>query len=343
MDADQIRKWIAEGRADTQTRILTEGAAVWKRLADILEFADALAAKTPKPSSIATPPTISTESDASKPGPAPAASASPGPSFLIGDCFSRGWQLYKNDFWLLLVATAVILLITSGLHSIPAIGNVVGLLFGFAFWGGLKFVFLKRIRGEAADVGDAFCGFKAGLVPLMLASLIANVLTTVGLLLLILPGIYLLVAWWMFVPLLIIDKRLDFWPAMELSRKTVNKNFWRCLGLFLLAGLVAVSGFIACGVGLFFTVPIGLAAVVYAYEDLFGRGPAPALAPTPTSVPTPPTAPTTVASATPEPEPSKTGATAPSLHADPVSEVPPHPNQEPGESQQGADKTPTTP
>src|SRR5262245_17890497 len=261
VDADQIRTWIAEGRADAQTRILTEGASVWRLLADVLEFGDALAAKAPKapPSSI--PAAIASESAAPKSGPSlPSVRAAP--SFLIGDCFSRGWQLYKDNFWLLLVACAVMLLITSGLHSIPAIGNVLGLLFGFAFWGGLDFLFLKRIRGEAADVGDAFCGFKSGLVPLMLASLVANLLTTVGFILLILPGIYLLVAWWMFVPLLIIDKRLEFWPAMELSRKTVNQNFWRCLGLFVLGGLVAISGFLACGLGLFFTVPIGLAAVV---------------------------------------------------------------------------------
>lgn len=325
MDADQIRKWIAEGRADAQTRIVTEGAAVWTRLADVLEFADALAAKAPKASPDSMPPPIGAES---------APPISSGPTFLIGDCFSRGWQLYKSEFWLLLVATAVMLLITSGLHSIPAVGNVLGLLFGFAFWGGLNFLFLKRIRGEAADVGDAFCGFKAGLVPLMLASLVANVLTTIGFFLIILPGIYLLVAWWMFVPLLIIDKRLEFWPAMELSRKTVNQNFWRCLGLFVLSGLVAISGFIACGVGMFFTVPIGLAAVVYAYEDLFGQRPIAALASTPTSDPTPPAMPDP-AQVPPEPVIAKAEAVAPSVPtADPGTGAPPHPNQTASEPQQ---------
>jgi Domain of unknown function (DUF4190)/GYF domain 2 len=40
--ADQLREWIAEGRANAQTRALAEGAAQWKPLTEYLEFAPAL-------------------------------------------------------------------------------------------------------------------------------------------------------------------------------------------------------------------------------------------------------------------------------------------------------------
>jgi Domain of unknown function (DUF4190)/GYF domain 2 len=40
--ADQLREWIAEGRASTQTWALAEGAAQWKPLTEYLEFAPAL-------------------------------------------------------------------------------------------------------------------------------------------------------------------------------------------------------------------------------------------------------------------------------------------------------------
>jgi hypothetical protein len=40
--ADQLREWIAEGRANAQTRVLAEGAAQWKPLIEYLEFAPAL-------------------------------------------------------------------------------------------------------------------------------------------------------------------------------------------------------------------------------------------------------------------------------------------------------------
>ena len=41
--ADQLRAWIAEGRANGQTQARAEGAAEWKPLTEFLEFAQALA------------------------------------------------------------------------------------------------------------------------------------------------------------------------------------------------------------------------------------------------------------------------------------------------------------
>ncbi len=40
--ADQLKQWIAEGRANQQTKVLPEGATEWKSLAEIPELAAAL-------------------------------------------------------------------------------------------------------------------------------------------------------------------------------------------------------------------------------------------------------------------------------------------------------------
>ena len=45
--ADRLREWIAEGRANSQTRVLAEGAAQWKPLIEYLEFAPLLARAAP--------------------------------------------------------------------------------------------------------------------------------------------------------------------------------------------------------------------------------------------------------------------------------------------------------
>jgi hypothetical protein len=44
---DQIRRWLAEGRANAQTQVLAEGAMEWKALGVIPEFATAFAPKVP--------------------------------------------------------------------------------------------------------------------------------------------------------------------------------------------------------------------------------------------------------------------------------------------------------
>src|SRR5947208_9682312 len=218
--SDQVRKWIAEGRANAQTKARAEGGNDWKSLSDFTEFAESLAAQAP----------------AARPSP-PKIGALAAEKFAaeiiardyrvdIGDCFSRSWNLVKDNFWRLVGATALISVISLGTLFIPAIGLAAAVLFGFLLWGGLDLLFLRRLRGKPAEVGDVFAGFSLAFVPLMLASVVAHVLTFVGFLLLVAPGIYLLVAWWMFVPLLILDKGLEFWAAMELSRKVVTKHWW---------------------------------------------------------------------------------------------------------------------
>ena len=45
--AEQIREWIAEGRVNAQTKVLVEGAALWKPMVEYLEFAPLLARMAP--------------------------------------------------------------------------------------------------------------------------------------------------------------------------------------------------------------------------------------------------------------------------------------------------------
>jgi hypothetical protein len=265
---EQVRKWLAEGRANAQTKAWSEDGSEWKTLADFPEFADALQA----PGAVAQrfPPKIGAP-DADK---LAAEIIARDYRVDIGDCFSRSWYLVRDNFWLLAGGTAIAMVLGYVLWFVPALGIPATALLGLVFQGGLHWLFLKRVRGEHADIGDVFAGFSLAFVPLLLAGIIVHVLVGVGLALCIVPGIYLLVSWRMFVPLLIVDKGLEFWPAMELSRRVVTKHWWPCFGLFLLAGLIGFLGLLGCLVGIFFTMPIAVGATVYAYLDIFCPKPA---------------------------------------------------------------------
>jgi hypothetical protein len=69
---------------------------------------------------------------------------------------------------------------------------------------------------------------------------------------------------------LVIDRQMDFGPAMKTSWLMVAKHWWYVCGLSLLAGLVGFLGGLACCVGILFTLPIAQAATMYAYETIFG-------------------------------------------------------------------------
>jgi uncharacterized membrane protein len=84
----------------------------------------------------------------------------------------------------------------------------------------------------------------------------------------LIPVTYLVVSWKFTLPL-IIDRGMNFWAAMGASRKMVHKHWWHVFGLLVVIGLLNLAGFCVCCVGLLFTIPVGFAALMYAYETIF--------------------------------------------------------------------------
>jgi hypothetical protein len=264
VSTEQLRQWVQEGRANAQTRVRADGATEWATLGALPEFTD-LFTTTAGTTVLAPPPAIV------EPKAWAAEVLTRDYDFRVGDCLSRGWQLVKSDFWLLVGASFVATIITSG-GGIPYLGALIGLVVGGPMMGGLYILFLRKIRGGNVSFGDAFIGFSAAFVPLMLTYVVSSLLTGLGLLLCLLPGIYLGVSWVFALPL-VLDKKMEFWDAMELSRKMVGKHWWLMFGFLIVLALVAISGAIACCVGIFVTIAIAQAALMYAYEEIFGSRP----------------------------------------------------------------------
>jgi len=257
---EQLRQWLAEGRINTQTQIQSAGTTNWKFLGELPEFTNPARGNAGN-----VPPVV----------PAPVNAEALAAQILartytiqIGSCISRGWALVKANFWLLVGASFVSLLLAGGC-GVPYIGPAISLIIGGPMLGGLYALILKKIRGQSATFGDAFVGFSIAFVPLMLAHIVSGSLVMVGFLLLIIPGIYLVIAW-QFTLALVIDKKIDFWPAMELSRKVVSQHWWVFFGLLIVSVLIILLGCVCCLVGVFIAIPVGLAAMMYAYEDIFG-------------------------------------------------------------------------
>jgi predicted Ser/Thr protein kinase/uncharacterized membrane protein len=201
----------------------------------------------------------------------------------VRSCLRRAWNLLKTEFWPFVGITALIVALfsfasllggaTISQHTNGAIevtsGAAAMLVLG-PLIGGLFYYFLKKVRREKATVEAAFCGFnQERFLHLFLAGFATSLMTFVGFLCFVLPGIYLLVAWMFTLPL-VVDKHLDFWSAMELSRKVVTRHWFNFLGMTLLMLLLLALGVLAVWIGLFVTVPIIFLMVTYAYEDIFG-------------------------------------------------------------------------
>lgn len=184
-------------------------------------------------------------------------------SIDIGAAMAEGWATYKREPLLLSSATLLLLVINTIATNIPFLNMV---LYG-PMLAGLYILVMCVARGENASFGNLFDGFRRFFVPTVLASVVTSILITLGILLLVLPGIYLALAYG-FTYMYIVDRQLDFWPAMEASRKTITAHFWQYLVLALLFLVICLLGAIPFGLGLLVAMPLCMAAQYCVYRDL---------------------------------------------------------------------------
>lgn len=197
------------------------------------------------------------------------------PSIDVGRVLSRGMTLVSENLGLTIGATWIALVLAICVHFVPLLGWIAAILLGPAIFGGLQFLLIRRLRGETVGIGDLFAAFNNSttVVQMALGGVVIGVFVSLGMMLLVLPGVYLAVGYTFTLPL-ILDKQLEFWPAMELSRRVVHRHWFSVFFVVLLSAIVAVLGILAVVVGLLVTVPIAFAAPMCAYEDLFGAPPA---------------------------------------------------------------------
>jgi uncharacterized membrane protein len=134
--------------------------------------------------------------------------------------------------------------------------------------GGFHIACIRKLMAGRTEVGDLFKAFNRFGATLV-AFLIITVFTSLASLLCLIPG---LVVWavYQFTFLFVVDKKMDFWPAMQASHALVKKDYLGFTLFSLVLLLISVAGALLCFVGLLFTVPLYYAAITAAYRDLIG-------------------------------------------------------------------------
>jgi hypothetical protein len=261
LTASQVHEWIAEGRANKYSRVRRDDEATWHPLGAIPELA-------PGPAELPAAPTV--RAGPRSPDAIAAEYVRRGVTLDAGACVSRGWALVRGNLAVLTGAAAVVWGIIIALWYVPRIGWLLGMLVNSILLGGLYLVNIRSIRGERVSAQETLAGLRPALVPLLVAGLISGGLTSLGLLLFILPGVYLAVGYMFALPL-VVDKRMEVWTALEVSRRVVHHQWWTAFALTIVATLIVLAGFLAFVVGVVIAAPVATAALMYAYDDLFGR------------------------------------------------------------------------
>lgn len=191
-----------------------------------------------------------------------------GYDFKFSDYISQGIQLFKKDIANFVLFMLVLSAINLGLAFIPILGTLGSLIIGPPLNAGIFLVANKIRKNEPYTFNNFFDGFKSHFGSLIVLGLVSGILTGIGVVFCILPGIYLGVAWSLAVPMVLFVKP-EFWDAMEASRKVVSKQFWSFLGFTIVVFLgAAIIGVLACGIGLLFTIPIAILSTYCAFVDI---------------------------------------------------------------------------
>jgi len=185
----------------------------------------------------------------------------------IGAWTTAGWDWFVQDFWTNLLVGLLASLLMSAL----------ALLTGPIFAGLAKYGLKKNETGRVT-VRDFFDGFGRNFVPALLASLLIAVFALFGLILLIIPGLVIM-AMYMFTFHFMVDREMDFWEAMEASRRLVARDYLGFVLFAVVLGMINLLGLMLLGIGILFTIPITGYAVTAAYLDSVGSRVAPVAPP----------------------------------------------------------------
>jgi uncharacterized membrane protein len=195
-------------------------------------------------------------------------------SFLIGEAITFGWHKTKAHNAVLFQAMLAMFAVQVAMSIVDKVlgGTAQGFLATIALvvtsviiGTGFTVITLRVARGEATSIKDLIP--KAALVwQYFLASLLSTLIIVAGLILLIVPGIYLAMRLSM-VRFAILDGA-GIKESLKKSSKLTEGVKWRLLLFFLALGGLNILGALALLVGLLVTVPVSAIAFAHVYQKL---------------------------------------------------------------------------
>ncbi len=187
-------------------------------------------------------------------------SASKGFRLSIENVLQLGFNLFRKS--------PAVFVIYGIIGAIALSNPLSGLLFGGPIVVGYYVLAHMVNNNRNVEFSDFFKSFDK-FIPLLLLNLLISLVIFLGLIFLVIPGIYFAVSY-LFAHFFIWFYNVDPSEAVRLSRKTVSGNFGQIFLLCLLLGGINLLGILALGVGILVTLPFSYCVVYAAFDDIIG-------------------------------------------------------------------------
>jgi hypothetical protein len=152
----------------------------------------------------------------------------------------------------------------AGRWVLQIVGNIATTLISAALVKGA----LDAVDGRPVSFGAMFTGWNK--VQVLIAALLTGILTGIGLVLLVLPGLILMFLLW-YTNFFVVDEHASAFDAIGRSVRFTAAHVGPLLLTALLAAVVLIGGAVLCLVGLLAAYPIAMLLAAQAFRQLQGR------------------------------------------------------------------------
>ena len=195
------------------------------------------------------------------------------PTFTISETFSKAWKVVKANIWVLvglIIGYSIISFTLTILSGRSLTFNIVSAVFSLIIGGlfGLGYLrnLFQALDGEEPQF-SAYGQESRKLLKYIASSIVYSIIVTIGIILLIIPGIYLGIRL-QFYSAFIVDEDCG---AIESLKRSWEITKGQELPLFLLSLvliLISIIGMLLLGVGIFVAVPVIYTMYLIVYRVL---------------------------------------------------------------------------
>lgn len=200
-------------------------------------------------------------------------------TFSIGEAVSFGWKKQQENLWFFAGVTLFVVVLSLAFSAVndylsetdyiagavtSIITNIIRIFIGL----GAMRIALNAYDNKKLQFSDLFSQ-QSVLLSAIGAVVISTILTVTGLILLIIPGIWILCRLY-FTEAIIVHKKMGSIDALKESWRLTEKNSLRIFGFLIVLLGINILGALAFMIGLLVSIPVTTLAIIHAYRNLSG-------------------------------------------------------------------------
>jgi hypothetical protein len=183
----------------------------------------------------------------------------------LSGVLGEAWSMYKAHARHLLTIALVIYVVAAVLAALLSLAGVIGSLLGSIIELVAAFLLQATLVKAVQDVRDGRADLSIQetvsaatpfIGPVALASILAGIAITIGLILIIVPGLWLITIWAVIIPVIVIE-RSGAMASFGRSRELVRGHGWHVFGTLVLVFIIMIVVNIILG-AIFLALPVAL-------------------------------------------------------------------------------------